>query len=495
MERQSRNVKRLQQMKKIFSILAILLIVLAIYNYKLLLVPTGLTVDEAAFGYNAALLAKTGKDERGVSHPVFVLSIDGKDWRQPVTQYYLAGLFRIFGSSVYLLRFSSILICLFSILAIFVLVNDILGRLWGLVATIFLATMPILVIQSHLGLDNIMPVPLTIIWLWSLFSYRKKRNWHYLIIAGIFLGINFYSYKGMRAVFPLWLLTSLIYLFSIEKTWKNKIRSFLITCVGVFPFMAVIPHLEKNYSGAILGGSNPTINNFYDLVIPYLSSFDLSYLFIRGDILLFHSTGRHGMLLLATLPWVLIGIYKIISQKKPEYNTILIALVTAPLLYSVVGSEHRFSRLLCLLPFYAIIMTLGVKHVWENNHIKWRIFTVFLFFLMFFNFSDFLRYYWKTYPGVTRTLVGEMGYYRDFETLAKESKKLNLEPVIQERVLLDSGQSGNFFQAIYFGKLLKKLPDDASAKSGEVLLTQRKEIPGNIRVGNESVNFFVQVAK
>jgi len=481
-------------MKKVFGIVIILLLALVIYNHKLLLVPTGLTVDEAAFGYNGALLAQIGRDERGLRLPIFVLSINGKDWRQPVTQYYLAGLFRIFGSSVYLLRFSSIIIALSSILAIYILANAMVGNGWGLVAAFSLATMPIFVIQSHLGLDNIMPVPFTILWFWALFSYKHKHHWRWLVLAGVALGINFYSYKGMRAVLPLWLLTSAVYLFTIENTWRQRFKAIMILCASVFPFMAIIPYIEKNYSGAILGGSNPTWNNIYDLVIPYLSSFDLSYLFVRGDATLFHSTGRHGMLLLAALPWIFIGIYKMLSSKKSEYSTMLLALVTAPLLYSVVGSEHRFSRLLCLLPVYALIMTVGVKHVWENKNKIWLTGIVLSLFLMLLNFGDFLGYYWKTYPGVTQTLVGDMAYYNDFKTLSVESKRLNLEPVLSSMVAKDSGEGGKFLQIIYFGKLLRTVSDDNGAKAGEALLTQRMDTPGNTRIGSDSERYFVQVS-
>ena len=480
-------------MKKIIALILVLFSTLAIYNRMLLKVPTGLTVDEAAFGYNASLLAQTGKDERGIARPVFVLSIGGHDWRQPVTQYFMAGLFRIFGSSVYMLRFSSILISLFSIWAIYVLANKIIGNGWGILAAVFLATMPILVIQSHLGLDNIMPVPFTIVWLWALFSYKDKKDWRWLVLAGITLGVDFYTYKGMRAVFPLWVITSAIYLVIIEKSWKQRIKALLILGVAILPFIAVIPHLEKNYSGAILGGSNPTINNFYDLAIPYLSSFDPSYLFIRGDALLFHSTGRHGMLLLASLPLVLLGIYKMISSKKTEFSVILFALVSAPLLYSVVGSEHRFSRLLCLLPLYALIMTVGLKHFWDSRKRAWVLVGVGVMLLLAVNFGNFIGYYWNSYPGVTMTLVGDMSYYRDFETLAIESKKLNLEPVITNMVAMKTGESGHFFQAIYFGRLLKTVSDDSGAKEGQALLTQRQGIEGNTLVGANQVLYFVQV--
>ena len=39
------------------------LILWAFFSFRLLEVPPGITVDEAAFGYNAALISKTLKDE------------------------------------------------------------------------------------------------------------------------------------------------------------------------------------------------------------------------------------------------------------------------------------------------------------------------------------------------------------------------------------------------------------------------------------------------
>jgi len=67
----------------------ILTLLAGLFSFRILESPLGLTADEAAFAYNATLLSKTGLDENGRRLPVFVLSLGGTDWRQPVTQYYL----------------------------------------------------------------------------------------------------------------------------------------------------------------------------------------------------------------------------------------------------------------------------------------------------------------------------------------------------------------------------------------------------------------------
>ena len=73
--------------KKIGIWLFVLTLIGTFFAYRLNKVPKGLTVDEAAFGYNAVLLSETYHDENGRFLPFFVLFFEGKDWRQPVTQY------------------------------------------------------------------------------------------------------------------------------------------------------------------------------------------------------------------------------------------------------------------------------------------------------------------------------------------------------------------------------------------------------------------------
>lgn len=478
-------------MKKLIIIAFIIIGLTTLYNYKLLEVPSGLTVDEASFGYNAALLSQTGKDERGLPHPVFVLSVIGKDWRQPITQYYLAALFKIFGASVYLLRFSSVIIAVVCVFGVYFLSAPILGISGGIIAATVTALAPIVTIQAHLGLDNIMPMPFVILWLMSLFHYRKSRNFRWLIICALALGFSFYSYKGMRAVTPIWILLTLGWLFF---DWRRKqaVISDLITFILVLsPFFLIIPHLEKNYAGAILGNSSPGISNTYDFFLPYLSSFDPSYLFIRGDITPYHSTGRHGMLLLASLPLIVTGIYVCAQSKNSFLRFVLLSLVTAPILYGTVGSDHRFSRLLALIPLYSVIAGLGFTWLRQQRLQIPKIIAMLIPLLMIINYTDFANFYWHEYPSIISNLLGDMSYYPNLAIFKIESDRFKLESVIHQGVASGGGESLKFFEVIYFGKLLRTIPDDTSPAMGELLLTVRKEVPCTQSVGNTTQNYFI----
>ena len=205
------------------------------FSYRLLKVPPGLLSDEAAFGWNATLLSRTGRDENGRFLPVFVLSLSGHDWRQPVAQYYYALFFKLFGASVFNLRFASIVINLASALLLFWLAKEIGGERLAWVAPAVFLTVPLIMIQAHLGLDNNIPMVFALLWLILLFKWQEKKNLRFLFWAGVTLGLGFYSYKGMRGAVPAWSGVTLVYLWLMrERLRLNRlIRQAIVFGLGL----------------------------------------------------------------------------------------------------------------------------------------------------------------------------------------------------------------------------------------------------------------------
>ena len=171
-------------MKYLLPIIS-LIAVFFLLSFRLLDTPPGLTIDEAAFGYNATLLSRTLHDQNGRLLPVFVLSIDGQDWRQPVTQYYQAAFFRLFGASVLNLRLSSVVVTLFALILLYYLTHKLLGTLAAVAAATIFITTPIVFFQAHLGLDNNVPMVFTLLWLISLHRYHRQQKPLNLFAAGI----------------------------------------------------------------------------------------------------------------------------------------------------------------------------------------------------------------------------------------------------------------------------------------------------------------------
>lgn len=442
-------------MKKLLGYLLVTFLILSFFSYKLIEVPTGLTIDEGAFGYNAVLLSETLRDENNRLLPVFVLSINGKDWRQPVTQYYMAAFFKLFGPSVYNLRFTSVIVATLGVFLVYVLGKHLLGNLGGVFSALFFATTPIIMIHSHLGLDNIAPIPFVIGWLLFVYLFEKKRSIYYLVFAAISLGIGFYSYKGMRSFVPVWSVLTVFYLLvnaKLELPGKNilsKVKPSLIFALSLAPFFLIIPLLEYKYAGAVLSGASvKNINSIYTFFHSYLASFDPSFLFIKGDELMHHSTGKHGMLLFASLPFFCMGLFQAVKKGK-YWGFLAIAFFTGPLLFGVPGSVHRASRLIALVPIYSLISALGASWLISN---KKRFKTIFVLLVLLFsvNYYDFINYYWFEYPQDTYHIFYRTDTADAYKTLSEEADKRGLTPYVSYEYIRNEAVNEEFLRSIYY---------------------------------------------
>jgi len=464
---------------KIILLISILVIFFFLLSYRLTQAPMGLTADESAFGTNAALLSKTGHDENGVFMPLFVNSINKSDWRQPWTQYYITLFFKIFGISIYNLRLSSVILILFSGYLLYKLITSLLDWRYALFSLVLFFTTPIIFLQSHLGLDNIMPLPFVLIWLLCLNSYRRFPKSKFLILAGFSLGLSFYSYKGMRAVVPVWTILTFLYILYLNYRPKIKLSRLFVTTLpfifSIFPFFLLIFPISHTYPGAIFGGARPKFTNLYDLLYAYLSHYDFTFLYIKGDDLLFHSTKFHGMVLLSTLPLFILGLIQSLKLRR-FWTFLVLAFFSGPLLFGLVDSVHRASRILAIIPAYVVICVLGTKYLLTKIKRGKYIFIILTIAFMV-NFFDFTRYYWFTYPKFTENIFGNMERSVSYQVFAAEAQKRGLKPYVDKEIY------ESFFDAIYFSTPSTLVPKDELPPFGSIYLTFHDgDLPGLTRL-------------
>lgn len=486
-------------LKNFIYITFVSLAIIGFFSFKILTVPAGLTVDEATFGLNGVLLSRTLHDSNGRFLPVFVLAPDHRDWKQPLTQYFIAGFFWLFGAEVFNLRLTSVLVVVASMWLGFFLAQKMLGNLYAwIVSTVFLTT-PLVLIQSHLALDNIMVIPFTYAWLIGLFLYQQTHYKKFLILAGVSLGLGFYSYKAMRGFVGVWSMLTLVWLIlSSTKTFPTKdyrdlLRKIGFFFVGLSPFLFIAPILEWQYPGSIFDRNNLTVDSVYSFLYPYFSSFDLSFLYIRGDDLDFHSTGKHGMMLLATAPLFFTGAFQAI-RKKGWLQFLVIAFFLGPLLLGLVNSVHRASRLMALIPLYSLISGYGGLYLLRSSFKIDRVVFFTITLLSLLNFGDFVFYYWGDYANRSKSLFGNLSTYRSFQTFAKEANSRKLTPYISKDILREDDVSNRYFSQIYF-----KPPaaiwttNNENPPAGSILLSPREHIPGMQKLDFQLPLYYLQV--
>jgi len=364
---------------------------------------------------------------------------------------------------------------------LFYLLNRLFNFKIALASVIIFCTTPIVFMHSHFGLDNIMPVPFTFLWLIFIYLYSKSRSTKYLIFSALSLGISFYTYKGMRAVVPVWAGLTFLYLIYLNYSPKIKIVKLISKTLpfvfSIAPFALIIPYLSHLYPGAIFGGARPKFNNIFDLVYPYLSHFDLTFLFIKGDDLLFHSTKIHGMYLLATLPLFFIGIYQAIKQNNHFYKFILLSFFSGPILYGFVESVHRASRIMCLVPLAIFFIALGLK-TFFTFHFKLKALSLTLFALLYsLNFIHFANYYWYTYPKFTENIFGNLTMQESYKVLHQQARDRGLTPYVQTDIYQ------GFLDLIYTKYPSQLATTDNPPSPGSIFLTTAETLPGFTNTG------------
>lgn len=463
-------------------------------NYKITKTPPGLTIDEASIGYNAYLIGKTGSDETGRYLPLFALTIHGSDWKQPSSIYATAIFFKFFGASIYKLRLVSVITCLVSLLLIIYLGNILLGRAFSLISALLFISSPIVFMHSHLAQENIMPLPFVLAWLIFTLLHQKSnfKSARFILLAAISLGMSIYSYKGMRAVVPSLIIISLVYQAIVNKT--SFIRSTVFFVLGLAPFILIMPWINTHYAGALFSTSDLRQIGFYDFIYTYLSNFDVSSLFVAGDITPWHSTGFHGVFLLSSLPFFVYGLVFIIQNKDLSYQSywlfLVASFIASPLLFGKVASVHRFSRLLVFAPFYALISGLGAWQILKQK--KYFLATA-LSLLVVCNFFSFINYYWHTYPVIKSDSFGQ-NTESSYKKLAEISLNKSQPVYVFQDDYLSQGEDSRFFAFIHLNDTPKMWKPNDVVPSGSIIMARLGDIKGfNKFDSNGQFNFFERI--
>src|SRR3989344_9317031 len=206
---------------KIFFILIFILSVFLRF-YDLRNIPTGFYTDEAAFGYNAYSLLKTGKDEFGVLVP-FVFHSFG-DYKSPLFFYYLIPFVGLFDLTILSVRSGAVILGIGIIVGIFLL-TYLLSRnkRLSLTAMLISSITPLSLQFNRMVHENNLSVFLILYGL--IFFLKAEKNKWYFLISGILFGLSIYAYHDAKIITPL--LLGGLFLF-YKKKYLSKIGHIAI---------------------------------------------------------------------------------------------------------------------------------------------------------------------------------------------------------------------------------------------------------------------------
>ncbi|HZY46152.1 MAG TPA: glycosyltransferase family 39 protein [Anaerolineae bacterium] len=203
--------------------------------------PPGLHYDEAADTIIAEQIA------RGDSAPIFVEAYTGKE---VLFFNWAAAWMKLIGPSVFAMRLAAAMLGILTVALTYRVVKEMLspplalsGRGAGgegvaLLATIFIATSFAHILMSRLGFRSIAEPFIQSIALAALFRGLRLNRLKWIVIAGVFVGLNLYTYLAAR-LFPVAVGVLFLYMIIADRGQRRQrmIQFLVLTLCAIIIFL------------------------------------------------------------------------------------------------------------------------------------------------------------------------------------------------------------------------------------------------------------------
>ena len=390
-------------------LITILVLAAALRIYALGAHPVHLTNDEAAIGYNAYSLLKTGRDEHGELFPIIFKSFG--DWKPGLYIYATVPFVAVFGLTEQAVRLPS---ALAGVLAVYLTYKIVLlaskDKKLAALGALLLSITPWHIHFSRGGWEANLALTLVLMGTCK-FLLGVKKNSKYLILSATFFGLTLWTYQSAK-------LASALVVFSLFLAYRKKFLklnikhiaySLLVGLLIAFPIvlslfqgkggrlevMSVFSYTrspeyldetvfsqDENHTLGITYYlfHTETLNLTRGVFGRYFNLLSGRFLFFEGD----WSTLRHtspdvGYILLVQSPFLIYGLYLTVKnrQKKLMLFTLL-WLALAPLSSALTRDAVHGVRALNMVIPLTIISAVGLNGFINKSKTKLMIASIFI---------------------------------------------------------------------------------------------------------------------
>jgi len=382
---------------KHYVLLGIVILIAGFFRlYQLGNVPPSPDWDEAALGYNAYSILKTGKDEYGTFLPLSIRSFD--DYKPPLYTYLTVPSVLFFGLSPWSTRLPSAIMGILAVLGTYFLVKELFSfsknkelgtKNLPLLSALLLALSPWHIQFSRIAFEANSGVTVNIWAMVCFFAGLRRKG--FLFLSAFLFGLGLYAYHSERIFIPL-LVLLLSYVWRKELFTKDNkthiIAGIIIGIITIIPLFSVIfnktalmrlegtssfsntmellsrtiPKIEDDKArGDIFGEmlDNRRIVFAKTIISGYLSHFSFKWLFLTGDNPRHHAPDM-GLLYIWELPFFLAGLYALAKRGGKIRNFLFGWILISPIAAAPTSGLPHAIRTLVFLPTFQILSAVGI---------------------------------------------------------------------------------------------------------------------------------------
>lgn len=415
-------------------LLFILLIAAFLRLWDLAGVPPHLRNDEAALGYNAYSILKTGRDEHGNFLPLLFKAFG--DWKMGMYVYLIVPFVAILGLTEIAVRLPYALAGIASVVLLYAASFELFqNKKIALSAAFLLSISPVFVAFSRGAWDVTFPLTLAGIYFFLLSLKNKKLLF---LLSAFCFGISLLSSQGAKFSTPV-ILVLLIIIFFKE---FRKISIPLIFSGFLILLLFTIPVALSFIQGKV--GRITTLSIFsypngrgFDLVVYFtkaiasrwMNLYSIKTLFIKGDLNPQHVAPDTGPFLIMDAVFLLIGFIKVIRTGFTKQMLFILSTLFLLALPSALTIEKaNFERVPTLFVPFLLIESFGVAVFWEKFKGKrWLVSLVIVLYIT--NYFYFLDQYFIHNP--KKNDAWQYGYKQIVEKVTPLQSKYH-EIVVQQ---------------------------------------------------------------
>ncbi len=369
---------------------------------------------EVLFALHARSIAATLRDTNGTFLPLYfhMPSIGANVWFHPMIVYFSALFLKVLPFADWSVRFPSVVVGAIDVLLMyFVALRLFRSPAYAWIVAACLALTPAHFIHSRLEMDYLYPVPFVLGWLLCLLRFDDTEERWLIWLAGLVLGVGFYSYIAAVAFMPLYLVFTWLYLFAKYRGVRRAHVAFTAAfCLPLIAFVAWRFLYPQVFSGTayryaitrrgvvfgVLHLLNYTVIG--DYVSNYWNFYNPNFLFLAGSPNFQSSTRAAGVFLAPVALFLAVGLYQVVITEKPRVSALLIAgFLTAPIPAVLVEEPYAIYREMELLVFACLLAGFGIRALLQHGSSRRRAVAIVAIAAMPVQFGYFMKDYFTDY--------------------------------------------------------------------------------------------------
>lgn len=408
--------KKIKLLFKSYWLLVVILLLAALLRlWKLGSIPPHLTPDEAALGYNAYSILKTGRDEYGELLPIIFKSFG--DYKPGLYVYLTVPFVAALGLNEFAVRLPSAIAGIFSVYLIFIITKELFkDRRLSLISAFITAVTPWLIYFSRGAWEVNVSLTLTLAGIYLFLRSLQKPK--FLILSSIFFSSTLLSYQGAKLATSVVIIILLILYrrkilgFDKKVLGKSAVLGIIVSLpivlslfqgragrLGVFSVFSY-PRPKVYLENFLAQGSekpgglsyylfhSESLNFVRGILGRWFNHYSGRFLFFQGDWPNpRHSAPYHGMLLLSDLVLLIVGFVALAKKGLSKETSFIWLWLVFSTLPSVLSRDqvHAVRALNMVVPV-VFLLSFGLENILAKKNIKYAFFALFtLSFIYFFD--------------------------------------------------------------------------------------------------------------